>query len=114
MWPCLWRGPSENLKNLPLLVYCGTPWVYHGYIKGLLSELIKMVMRMMQDNDMFGDGSFVSGALGNLVLLTKVNGFPEMGKIMMIRMTMMMKVLIIVIDNNFDIHVVVDVKIIIA
>ena len=64
-----------------------------------------MVMTMMQDNDMFGDGSFVSGALGNLVLLTKVNGFPEMGKIMMMRMTMMMKVLIIVIDNYFDIHV---------
>ena len=71
-----------------------------------------MTMTVMQDNDMFGDGSFVSGALGNLVLLTKVNGFPEMGKTMMMRMTMMMKVLIIVIDNYFDIHVVIDVEII--
>ena len=63
-----------------------------------------LVMTMMQDNDWFGDGSFVSGALGNLVLLTKVNGFPEMGKVMMMRMTVIMKILIIVMHNFFAIH----------
>ena len=42
--------------------------------------VMMMVVMVLVDNDMFGDGSFVSGALGNSVPLTKVNGFPEMRK----------------------------------
>ena len=42
--------------------------------------MVVMVL-VLVDNDMFGDGSFVSGALGNsALLLTKVNGFPDMRK----------------------------------
>ena len=50
-----------------------------------------MVVMVLVDNDMFGDGSFVSGALGNsALLLTKVNGFPEMRKNVLMMMIMIM------------------------
>ena len=55
--------------------------------------VMMMVVMVLVDNDMFGDGSFVSGALGNsALLLTKVNGFTEMRKnvLMMMIMTMIM------------------------
>ena len=51
--------------------------------------VMMIVVMVLVDNDMFGDGSFVSGALGNsALLLTKVNGFPDMRKNVMMIMIM--------------------------
>ena len=59
--------------------------------------VMMMVVMVLVDNDMFGDGSFVSGALGNsALLLTKVNGFPEMRK----NVLMMMIMIMTMINNN--------------
>ena len=62
-----------------------------------------MVVMVLVDNDMFGDGSFVSGALGNsALLLTKVNGFPEMRKNVLLMMIMIMTIIDFGSDDKDD------------
>ena len=66
--------------------------------------VMMMVVMVLVDNDMFGDGSFVSGALGNsALLLTKVNGFPEMRKnVPKMMITMRMTMIMMSTQQKFD------------